>query len=175
MRWVQHAPWMTEDEAKELWPDFADQIDVGDWLSEGTPPLEEGMTSGDIHWENKLFLDAETKRVRALEHWYKERKVVKIAVNYSTGDVRYAEEKKFQEEFLSLDEQARQPFKFVDRRMTCVRVATVLHWLLVQDKPSPYEHSMLPIIPYIGLQFMGEPLGLVEYLKDPQRLINKAT
>jgi hypothetical protein len=49
-----------------------------------------------------------------------------------------------------------------------------MHWLLVQDKESPYKHNMLPIIPYIGLQFMDEPWGLVEYLKDPQRLINKS-
>ena len=87
MRWVQYGPWMTEDEAKELWPDFADQIDIGDWLSK-TEPLEEGMTSGDIHYNKSIFLDEETKRVRALEHWYKYRKIVKIAVNYSTGDVR---------------------------------------------------------------------------------------
>ena len=84
MRWVQYGPWLTEDEAKELWPDFADQIDIGDWLSK-TDPLEEGMTSGDIHYNKCIFLDEETKRVRALEHWYKHRKVVKIAVNYSTG------------------------------------------------------------------------------------------
>ena len=174
MRWCQYGPWLTEDEAKELWPDFADQIDIGDWLSK-TDPLEEGMTSGDIHYNKSIFLDEETKRVRALEHWYKHRKLVKIAVNYSTGDVRYAEDEKFQQEFLSLDEMQRQAFQFIDRKMTCVRVATVMHWLLVQDKPSPYKHNMLPLIPYVGLQFMGEPLGIVEYHKDPQRLINKST
>ena len=173
MRWAQYGPWLTEDEAKELWPDFADQIDIGDWLSK-TDPLEEGMTSGDIHYNKSIFLDEETKRVRALEHWYKHRKVVKIAVNYSTGDVKYAEDEKFQQEFLSLPEQARSTFQFIDRKMTCVRVATVMHWLLVQDKPSPYKHNMLPLIPYVGLQFMGEPLGIVEYHKDPQRLINKS-
>lgn len=178
MRWIQYGPWMTEDEAKELWPDFADQISVGDWLSNtrsrsGMGP-QEGVASGDVHYDYKLFLDAETKRVRVLEHWYKQRQDVQLAINYATGDVAYVEDPKFQEKFAGLDDAGRSAFKIEKRRMTCIRVATVMHWLLVQDKPSPFTHNMLPIIPYIGLQFMKEPLGLVEYLKDPQRLINKS-
>jgi hypothetical protein len=178
MRWIQYGPWMTEDEARELWPDFAEQIKVGDWLSENTSPLEEGLHSGDIHYQKKLFLDAETKRVRVLEHWYKQRQVVKIAVNYATGDVCNADDEKFKAQFgegpESLMAAQAAGFDIIDRKMTCVRVATVMHWLLVQDKPSPYTHYSLPIVPYIGLQFMGEPSGLVEYMKDPQRLLNKS-
>ncbi len=174
MRWVQDAPWMTEDEAKELWPEFADLIKVGDWLSGTAPFLVSSMQMGDRKWEDKLYLDKETRRVRCLEHWYKTREVVTIAVNVSTGDVVNAEDEYFNEQYASLDEQQRSAFQFVRRKMTTVRVATVMNWILVQDKPSPFKHNMLPLIPYVGLQFMGEPFGLVEYLKDPQRLGNKS-
>lgn len=174
MRWVQDSPWMTEDEAKELWPEFADMIKIGDWLSGSTPFLVSGVQSGDRQWENKLFLDAETKRVRCLEHWYKVRQPILLAVNVSTGDVRNAEDENFQEELQGMDEVQRQAFQIVRQNKTVVRVATVMNWMIVQDKPSPFKHNMLPLIPYVGLQFMGEPLGLVEYLKDPQRLANKS-
>src|SRR5688572_26138220 len=174
MRWVQDAPWLTEDEAKELWPEFEDQIKIGDWLNGEIPSMAQAYQTGDRHDDHRLFLDEKTKRVRCLEHWYKKREKVLIAVNMSTGDVAIADEEKFQEEFSGLDEIGRSQFQFIERMMTSVRVATVMHWLIVQDKPSPFYHNMLPLVPYIGIQFMGEPFGLVEYLKDPNRVINKS-
>lgn len=174
MRWVQDSPWMTEDEARELWPEFAEMIKVGDWLSGSTPFLVSGVQSGDVQWENKLFLDAETRRVRCLEHWYKVRQPIMLAVNVSTGDVRNAEDESFLEQLQGMDEAQRSAFQIVRQNKTVIRVATVMNWIIVQDKPSPFKHNMLPLIPYIGLQFMGEPYGLVEYLKDPQRLGNKS-
>ena len=174
MRWVQDSPWMTEDEAKELWPEFADIIKIGDWLSGSTPFLVSGVQTGDKNWEDKLFLDVETKRVRCLEHWYKIRQPILLAVNASTGDIRNAEDESFVKELEGLSGQQRGAFRFVRQNKTIIRVATVMNWIIVQDKPSPFKHNNLPIIPYIGLQFMGEPNGLVEYLKDPQRLGNKS-
>ena len=174
LRWVQDSPWMTEDEARELWPEFEDVIKVGNWLSGETPYLASGMQTGDRHETETLFLDKETKRVRALEHWYKKRELVTIAVNTSTGDVKNADEDKFKEEFESLDEVQRAKFHFVRRKMTTIRCATVMHWLLLQDKPSPFTHNMLPLIPYFGIQFMNDPFGIVRPIKDPQRLKNKA-
>jgi hypothetical protein len=172
-KWIQDAPWLTEEEARELWHEFEDQIRVGDWLSGNVPQLASSFQSGDRHWNDKLFLDKETRRVRLLEHWYKERHTVNLMVNTSTGDVQNTEEAGFEDEFMALSEQQRAAFQVVRRKVSCVRVASVLHWLIVQDKPSPFKHNMLPIVPYIGIQFMGEPFGLVEPQKDPQRLFNK--
>lgn len=174
LNWIQDAPWLTEDQAKELWPEFADDIKVGDWLSGEIPAIANGMQAGDRHWTDKLFLDKETRRVRALEHWYKKREIVLLAVNPMTGDVMNAEDEKYQQQFESPEAAQAAGFQFVRRRMTVIRVATVMNWLLMQDKPSPFKHNFLPIIPYFGIQFMNEPNGLVEYLKDPQRLINKS-
>jgi hypothetical protein len=179
MAWVQDAPWLTEEQAKELWPEFEDQIKVGDWLSGSVPNMVGGIQTGDRHWEDKLFLDKETRRVRCLEHWYKKREIVMLAVNPATGDVMNAEDEKYQEQFGGNAQQAAMAaqsagFQFIRRRMTVVRCATVLNWIITQDKPSPFKHNCLPLIPYIGIQYMGEPWGLVEYLKDPQRLINKS-
>jgi len=174
MRWVQDAPWLTEEEAKELWPEFEEQIKVGDWLSGNVPTLATSFQSGDRHWEDKLFLDKETRRVRLLEHWYRERRTVEIMVNASTGDVKNTETPGYEEEFMALSEQERAKYQLIRRKVTCIRVASVLHWLILQDKPSPFKHNMFPLIPYVGIQYMGEPYGLVEYLKDPQRLKNKS-
>jgi hypothetical protein len=175
LRWVQDAPWLTEDEAKELWPDFEDLIKVGDWLSGETSGIISGMQSGDKNWNDKLFLDQETRRVRCLEHWYKTRQTVNVAVNPSTGDVKNADDETFLAQFGGDPRGvAAAGFQIIQRRMTVVRVKTVMHWMLLQDKASPFNHNSIPIIPYIGLQFMNEPYGLVEYLKDPQRLKNKS-
>jgi hypothetical protein len=48
-----------------------------------------------------------------------------------------------------------------------------MNWLLMRDDLSPFSHNYFPITPYIGLQFLNEPNGIVHYLKDPQRLENK--
>jgi hypothetical protein len=184
MRWIQDAPWLTEEEAKELWPEFEDLIKVGDWLSGETSGIVTGIQSGDKNWNDKLFLDQETRRVRVLEHWYKQRQKVNVAVNPSTGDVKNADDPEFLMT-LGIDPANPDPamaamaaqsrgFQVIQRNMTMVRVKTVMHWMLLQDKASPFNHNSLPIIPYVGLQFMNEPYGLVEYLKDPQRLKNKS-
>lgn len=174
MRWVQDSPWMTEDEAKELWPEFADDIKVGDWLKGEIPQLARGVQTGDRHWTENLFLDTETRRVRALEHWYRTREIVVLAVNPRTGDVMNTEDAKYQDQFESPEAAMAGGFTFIRRKVSTVRVATVLNWLITQDKPSPFKHNGFPLIPYVGLQFLNEPQGIVEYLKSPNQLINKS-
>lgn len=171
-RWVADSQWLTEDEAKELWPDFEDRIKVGDWLS-GKIEVMRGSLTGDRLENEKLFLDRETRRVRVFDYWYRRREEVDIAVNLETGDVRHATEK-FLEMLLGLEGAERNKIKIIKRKMTVIRVASLMNWLLLQDKPSPYPHRMFPIVPYIGLQYYREPFGAVQPLKDPQRVRNKA-
>jgi hypothetical protein len=171
-KWVGEGEWVDEGEAKELWPEFAEQIKVGEWLSSTTGTMPANLT-GDRLANIKLFLDQATKRVRIFDYWYKQRDTATLVVNLDTGDVVELDEE-FRELYQTMAPQSRQSFNFVRRPITTVRVATFCNWLLLQDKVSPFDHRFFPITPYIGIQFLNEPNGLVKYLKDPARLKNKA-
>lgn len=171
-RWIAVGDWMTEEEAKELWPEFDDVIKVGDWLKGSSLPSG-SQYSGDRLSLDSLFIDQRTKRVRVFDYWYKKREVVRLAINTATGDVRPATPKFLAKvPMLPPDEQAN--LRLIDRKMTTIRVATVMNWLVLQDKASPFEHGMFPITRYLGIQFYRQPNGIVHYLKDPQKISNKA-
>jgi hypothetical protein len=170
-RWVAEGEWVTEDEAKELWPEFEDQIKIGDWLSNNTGMMSPNLV-GDKLINSKLFLDAATKRVRIFDYWYKKVEPVMIAVNLDTGDTTTVDET-FTETYQQMDPQTQQALKFMRRKVTTIRVATIMNWILMRDDISPFPHRYFPITPYVGLQYNAEPYGIVQYLKDPQRLANK--
>jgi hypothetical protein len=171
-RWVADTVWVTEEEAKDLWPEFKDQITFGDWFRGTTsnmPPELVGKTAD----QDKLILDEKKKRVRLLEYWYKRYESVNVAVMPDTGDVRVADEA-FMAAYSILDPIEQAKVKFIRRKLPIIRVATVLNWLLLQDKPSPFNAPQFPIIPYVGILVNEHPHGIVESLKDAQRIRNKA-
>lgn len=170
-RWVAEGEWITEDEAKELWPEFEDQIKVGEWLSsnQGTMPAD---LMGDRLANSKLFVDQATKRVRIFDYWYKKIEPVMLAINMDTGDTTSVDDQ-FIEHYQEMDGEQQRVLKFTRKKVSIIRVATVMNWLLMRDDISPFSHRYFPITPYIGLQFNSEPWGIVQYLKDPQRLLNK--
>jgi len=171
-RWCADGIWVTEDEAKELWPEFEDQITFGEWLSSDTgrmPAHLLGDTLGDI----SQYIDKQTKRVRIFDYWYKKREVVTVAVNYLDGESYPATDDwlaKIQQ--MPPEEQAK--WKYIRRPATTVRVATFMNWILLQDKESPLPFCELPITRYMGLQYLGDPFGIVKDLRDPARLKNKS-
>ena len=171
-RWVAEGEWVTEEEAKELWPEFAEQIRLGDWLSSrtGTMPAE---LLGDRVLNTKLFLDQATKRVRIFDYWYKKLEPVLLAVNIDTGDTKPVDENTMEDPAI-MDAYAQGVLRILRRKVTTIRVATICNWILLRDDLSPFPHRYFPITPYIGLQFNDEPKGIVHYLKDPQRLLNKS-
>ena len=172
-KWCAEGEWITEEEAKELWPDFADQIHIGDWLSSATGGMP-GHLTGDKHQNNKLYLDNASKRVRIFDYWYRKIEPVMLAVNMDTGDAKPIQEpEEFFEKFAQMDGETRNAIKIIKRKVTTIRIATIMNWLLLRDDPSPFSHRYFPITPYVGLQFYNEPNGLVHYLTDPQDLLNK--
>jgi len=170
-RWVAEGEWVTEDEAKELWPEFEDQIRVGDWLSGNTGMMSPNLV-GDKLINSKLFIDQATKRVRIFDYWYKKVEPVMLAVNLNTGDSKPVDED-FVQEYQAMDPATQQSLKFMRRKVTTIRVATIMNWILMRDDISPFPHRYFPITPYVGLQYNNEPWGIVQFLKDPQRLANK--
>lgn len=170
-RWVAEGEWITEDEAKELWPEFEDQIKVGEWLSfnQGTMPSD---LMGDRLANSKLFIDQATRRVRLFDYWYKKIEPIMLAVNMDTGDATPVDDQ-FIEQFQQMDGEQQRVLRFTRKKVSTIRIATIMNWLLMRDDISPFSHRYFPITPYIGLQFNAEPWGIVQYLKDPQRLLNK--
>jgi len=169
-KWVAEGEWVTEDEAKELWPEFEDQIKIGDWLSNNSGMMSSELVGDRIN--SKIFLDAATKRVRIFDYWYKKVEPVMLAINMETGDTKAVDEN-FTEEYKMMPPDMQQALKFTRRKVTTIRVATIMNWILMRDDLSPFPHRYFPITPYIGLQYNNEPWGIVQYLKDPQRLANK--
>jgi len=170
-RWIAKADWVTEEEAKELWPTFADQIKVSEWL-QGESATMAGELTGD-RLKQSIVLDRKTKRVRVLTYWYKKRETAMIAINRDTGNARLASPAFLRFMALAATDEQRQGTAIIKRRVTRVWKAVVMNWLLLDHSPSPFDHAMFPIVPYVGLQYWRDPWGLVEYLKDPQRLRNK--
>jgi hypothetical protein len=169
-RWVAEGEWVTEDEAKELWPEFEDQIKIGDWLSGNSGMMASELVGDRIN--SKIFLDAATKRVRIFDYWYKKTEPVMLAINMDTGDTKAVDEN-FTEEYQMMDSALQKSLQFTRRKVTTIRVATIMNWILMRDDLSPFPHRYFPITPYIGLQYNNEPWGIVQYLKDPARVGNK--
>lgn len=179
-QYVHHAYWLTIDEAMEQWPEHEDHIRRlwGEWLRGGegsatsSHPL--GVTVGDSHADRRLFWDAETQRVRCIEVWYKQRMVSEIAVDRETGEL-YTQPAAVARLQQALAAQFLDPSSvfFARRPVTIVRMAHVLHEYLLDDGPSPYAEPALPLTPAVGFLWWGDPFGLVEPAKDPQREHNR--
>jgi hypothetical protein len=109
-RWVAEGEWITEDEAKELWPEFEDQIKVGEWLNSNQGSMPSDLL-GDRLANSKLFIDQATRRVRLFDYWYKKIEPVMLAVNMDTGDAASVDDQ-FLETYQMMDGEQQAALRF---------------------------------------------------------------
>ena len=125
--------------------------------------------------------DGEKNHWRLVEDWYKEWKIVKFLIDTGSGQVtELGQTKEAEDKKLLKVSKGLQIYK---RRVPLIKVASVVGDTLLQDDFSPYypELKVFPFIPYMSdwspsaIKLEHRCQGMVNALKDPQRLINKQT
>lgn len=183
-----HAEWRTLDRAIDEWPEFEEEIRklVGNWLrsqqsgSGGTPfdaGSVDGSVLGDTKAPNRFFWDPQTQRVRIAQVWYKRTRTAKVALwRDSTVESDPARVKIIEEEIRGRGDKARRAVQIVRQPVTTVYWAHMLDQIELSHDVTPLANrSKLPLIPAVGYHFWKRPTGAVEYMRDPQRLLNKTS
>lgn len=161
-QFIIRARWVDKDELCLVYPDKADliraQTDIYDQAEE-----EYDETALEPLWYQK-----DTKKLRLVECWYKQR-TRKTFWLTASGDLIPKEQ--FKLDALASGELIRP----VTLPYTEVRVEVFFGEVELENIPSPYEHGEFPFVPMWVYNF-GEndlPAGIVRDVKDPQREINK--
>ena len=132
--------------------------------------------TGNIRQElGEAFYDTHTKKVRVMEVYYRIPKTIQVVV---AGDGEVIPVEATAKRGQSLPDAAEELAKSLNgspetRRIKVVKCTTVLGCEELQDRQSLFPTRRFPIIPYMPLLFRRMPYGLVRYMKDPQREINK--
>ena len=157
-RFIIRAKWSDKEELCEVYSEHAEfiraQTDVWD-------KDEDEYVANEPLWYQK-----DTKKVRLIECWFKERKRKTF---YATKEGLIPKEQ-IQIPML-LTGEAIPTIIPVDMVKVCVFVGEVE----LEQMDSPYEHGEFPFVPYLGY-YIGEgdiPAGVVRDVKDVQREINK--
>ena len=125
--------------------------------------------------------DSEKDHWKLTECWYKVYSIVKFLVDTQSGDIKeLGKVTKKQEEQLLKVSKSLQIYK---RRIPKIKIGSVVGEVLLQDDDSPYYPHLktFPFIPYIcdwtpsASKLEHRCQGIVDAIKDPQRLINKQT
>lgn len=181
--YVIHASWWSLEAAQAQWPEHKEEIrkQFGEWLGgesasgSGYGNLAAGgEMAGDSNAPQRLWWDKGTQKIRVIEVWYTKRTKVTVVFNTLTKDTTADEEAvKIAREEVKKNPELKDTLKFYPRSVKTIHVAQVLNDIMLDNAESPYTPNVFPIFPTVGYYFWKEPLGDVEYMKDPQREKNK--
>lgn len=182
-RFVGDGQWLTKGEVRNKYGQSEEDIEGllrVDW-NEGFPEIVgvSGELVGDSLAQESLWFDKETKRIREIELWYKERISVTVAVlkDQATGQVEIVDDpeqvKLIKEEVQGLSPEMQQQISFVKRNVPRVRVARLVGGRLMEDEESPYDIQEFPIFPALGYYFWKQPQGMAQLMYDLQLTSNK--
>lgn len=170
--WVIVADWYTLDDAINTWPEFETRIrqKFGEWLN---PDGQRGEVVGDSQADFRYFWDPATQRIRMMEMWYRVLKEQDVAI-FSDGDFEDDEEEVDKLKAVAEEVEGTEEYMVIDKRkVRKCRVAHVFGDMLFDDSESPMPFNDLPVEPWLGYHFWRNPVGLMDYMKDPQRAHNK--
>lgn len=174
--YVIQATWMGLEQAINEFPDHQEEIrkNYGEWLTESTSlsgrTVGSGEFAGDSLSDRRLWWDAETKRLRVLEVWYKQRTRIPVGVDKASNKV-IADPAEIAA--MQADPMAAQNLAIVPTPVTRIYCAHILNEILLDDGPSPYKTQEFPIFPTRGYYWWKKPFGIVQPAKDLQREKNK--
>lgn len=146
---------------------FADapetSADYADWRKDsfGSPLHDHQIISSDQRQKYRML------RVLERQEW--EYKSAPCFVNQETGDVREVPETWNRERI----QEAMSQFGYnvIKRRVKKINWVVSVGTLMLHNKISPFRH--FTPIPYFPFLVGGQPIGIVEQLRDPQNLLNK--
>lgn len=180
--YVMHAEWFTIDEAIDAWPEYENRIRsmTGNWINGSETFFSTDL--GDTQNSRRFFWDAETKRVRIVQIYYKRIRPAEVAL-LGDGNVENDKDKVEALKAEAAEAERAAPsgtdpndgvVEFVRMPVTTVYQAFLLGEIELAHRVSPVPPlDELPIYPSKGYCFWQRPVGAVEYMKDPQREKNK--
>jgi|GEM_PF-4166392 len=165
-------PWTNYDNAMqgrhESWDDYP-----------GVDEMDGGETYG---WRSNEYCDQTRNRVMLAECWYYVPDRGRFVKNTATGET--FEIPKNDDE---IDPQLRRaltmahndpntPLSVVEGAVRRCRHALVCGPHLIFDEPSPYDHNLIPFVPFIGWRDFrtGEFSGIIRQIRKPQDAYNRA-
>lgn len=159
-KFIIRAKWVDKEELKLIYKEHAEEIQAQTDLYDRE---EQEYASLEPLWYQK-----DTKKLRLVECWYKERKRETF---YLLADGSKIPKKEFKIEMLANGSIIKPITIPVDK----VRVCVFFGEIELEHVNSPYDHGEIPFVPFVTYYY-GEndtPAGVVRDLKDPQREINK--
>ena len=164
------AKWVHIDEAKALYPNFADRLEsyynlVG----------IQGNLAGIDTLRNDNYVDTKNKRIRLVEIRHKKKIKQKVAV-YSDPQTGMKSENlagksdAYVKKLLKQNPNTQIIEKLIENIEVCVFCGSIL----LEEKDLPHDYQSFYLIPYyVYRKKSGEPYGVVRMLIDPQTEVNK--
>ncbi|EAX47549.1 hypothetical protein TcarDRAFT_1284 [Thermosinus carboxydivorans Nor1] len=157
--YICRAKWVSKDDLKRTYPEFADEIEA---FAERYDRDEEEECDEDLE---PLWYSREKKKCRLVEIWYK-RHTMKEYYVIGPGQIVTKDE-------LLPGMMVTHKFRVPQTEIRC---SAIIGDVELEDVPSPYQHGRFPFAPYFAY-YVGEegeiPAGVVRDLQDIQREQNK--
>ena len=155
-RFVHRAKWVYEVDAIADFPGSQAVIRA----ASGADVIANAITS----FKKENYIDANTKRIRLIETWYREKTKKKYAMIEGQAQDITDLPKKLAKHVGEVTEKTQEVIK------QCI-------WCsggVISKATSPYDHGMFPFIAYYcDRKKDGEPVGIIRALKSVQMEINK--
>jgi len=163
---ICEAPWTDVEELIALYPEHKrDLTGMVDSTYSG------GALASIDGFKNDYYVDATARRIRPVEVWYK-RKARETTYVFENGDI--AHESQISKRDLAALKRAKVPFEKHDQVKTTMHVGVFLSGLLLERKPSPYQHGLFKYVPYfVHRKKSGEPYSPIFIALPLQDAINK--
>jgi len=163
---ICRAKWLDLSEAKELYTGKSKELSQ---IMEAE--YKGGLLSSIDGFKKNNYIDANAKRLRVVECWYKTKKKDSKVI-LSTGQILDADQ--LSKDDLRQIESSGITYKQVDRIKTQMKVGVYSAGVLLEHKDSPFEHGLFPFIPYfVNRKKSGEPYSLIYTALTLQDAINK--
>lgn len=162
-KYLIRARWADKDELKQVYPEQSDAIESNYSVYDSI----EKEQYGELYID-PIYYNAELKKVRVVECWYKEHSKKTI---FTTADGQQLPQEQVTQEMIQMG----MIIGSQDIPRTQVKLCVFFDRTLLEEIDSPYQHGEFPYVPMLYHYYgVGDiPAGFVRDLKDPQREVNK--
>src|SRR3990172_1073195 len=165
---IERASWVQEDAIRLYFPGAMKDVQAGEWLG------KDRALVGDSQIQEQ-WVDKERKRVRVLQVWYKVPRRAHLLVIHADQSVHRFDTEEAANgardaiaQAYSAARSTTPEMSIVSRVVKDVRVADVVYWKILADRPSPYRHNRFPFVPLTAFKLDEVLMGVVRNLRDPQ-------
>lgn len=165
---ITRASWVNEDALRLYYPKAMADVKTGDWT--GRDPGMLGDSKIRQEW-----VDKDQKRIRVLQTWYKVPRRAHLLIVHADSSVHRFDTEEAARGAQDAIAQAYQAAAARTPEMTIasrvvrdVRVADLVYWKELADRPSPFRHQLYPFIPLTAFRLDEQVMGVVRNLRDPQ-------